>query len=371
MDIRRSTQTDHQAIRNLWEATFTEDGPSFVDHYFNTYKNIEDIIVAYDKDALVGMVHLNPYQIMWRHKLYFSNYVVGVATHQEYRRQGIMRQMLQYVLKEAYEHGEVLQLLMPIDSRYYEQFGYGFVQDMIAYSFKYDSLNRKPAMFPVQELNIDDGAALMGIYHIYKQQLDLNHNRGLRAFNLLLEEMASEGAKAYTVPDGYCLVYDMGEEIFVREAVYNSPDGLMNLIDTVGNIAKGKMIKWQTHTEDPIEHIIPHMVGHKRELIPFMMIRIINVRSFLEDMSMYLDGLILRVTDPVIMENNGIFKVNDGCVERVNDDPHITTDITSLSQWLFGYTSLEKLSYVKTTVSIHKEHLAEILPSVNCFNEYV
>ena len=41
-----------------------------------------------------GMLHLNPYELLVRGKCVDANYIVGVATDEEFRRQGVMRELL-------------------------------------------------------------------------------------------------------------------------------------------------------------------------------------------------------------------------------------------------------------------------------------
>lgn len=360
----------HQ-IRELWESTFTEDGPDFVDHYFNVFKDMSEVMGILEDETLVAMLHLNPYQIMWDGRLYNTTYVVGVATDVKYRRKGYMRQILRHMLVDRFKRGDVLQLLMPIDSRYYEQFGYGFVQDVILYHFTYKNLLREPRQVVAKVLEPEDGVDLMGLYNQYKKQFNLSHNRGLRSFELLMSEVKSEKGHVVMVPDGYVIYYDH-ESVFVREAAYISQEGLANILDHIGQYAKDKRILWQAPIHDPIKHMIPHLEGHERTQKPFMMMRVINVQVFLSHMSHLLEGMVIKVIDDDILENNRTFLIEGGTVGVTDRPPHVTLDSLTLVQWLFGYDELEKLAYTRPRVKIHQELMMDVGPSVtNYFNEFV
>lgn len=73
-----------------------------------------------------GMLHLNPYRLFVRGKEVDAHYIVGVATDEEYRRQGVMRELLADTFHKLRERGEMLTYLMPADRDYYLPFDFRF-----------------------------------------------------------------------------------------------------------------------------------------------------------------------------------------------------------------------------------------------------
>lgn len=406
MKIRRLDKGYQEQVRHLYEKTFVEDGPGFVGHYFDQYLDMDNVIGVFDEkvtgenDAdekviedvqgkslptLRCMLHLNPYQVMWQGQLYKTSYVVAVATDEAYRRKGYMRDLLTWTLRERYEAGEVFSLLMPIDSRYYDQFGYGFIQDVEVYKFYYGNLRRGFRPIPIKELRAEESIELLSIYNQYKSQFNLSHNRGMRALDLLIQEAHSEGGQVVMVPDGYVIYYSReaseGTEasVFVRESCYTSSEGLLNILDYIGSIAGDREIEWQMPSMNPLKHLVPHMSGHSVERKPFIMARIINVYELLVDMAEMIGDCVIKVIDGQIFENNGVYQVNGSQVSKGEEGaneplktPDITIDVESLAQWLFGYESLENLAYVRKSVSIHRDVIYyPELPILTYFNEFV
>lgn len=370
--IRRLDETYKTHIRSLWERTFTEDGPAFVDHYFDVYTSMDQVIGDVEDDELRCMLHLNPYQVMWQGSLYDTSYVVGVATDEAHRRKGYMRKMLQWVLKERYDAGEVFSLLMPINSKYYDQFGFGFVQDVMLYKFKYESLGRDNRSVPYKLIKKGEGIELLNLYNQYKRQFTLQNNRGMHAFEVLLSEVSSEKGQVALVPDGYVIYYPEGETVFVREAVYTTMDGLNNIIDYLGEATGGKVLEWQMPFDSPLEMIVPHMEGTVRVKKPFMMVRIIQVKTFLGDMAMLIGDMVIKVTDNILLENNQTYNISGGQVTTIEKEPDLTIDVESLAQWLFGYESLEALAFVRSSVVLNNNNIYyPEQPIVNYFNEFV
>ncbi|MDF1618330.1 GNAT family N-acetyltransferase [Petrocella sp. FN5] len=353
--IRRLDEREKDKALDLWQETFVEDGPSLVAYYFNTHIHMNQVAGYMEGDNLIAMAHLNPYQLMWQGCLYNVSYVVGVATKQSHRRQGLMRKMMTWLLRERYDAGDVFSVLMPIDSRLYNQFGFGFIQDVALYKFHYQNLNRIIRTVPNEEISVETSIQLLPIYNNYKKTLTLSQNRGMRDFEHLLKEVHSEKGRVVIVPDGYVIYYDF-EDIFVRECIYTSDEGLMNILDYMGSIAGEKSIQWQMPKNNPLKHLIPHMKEHERIEKPFMMARILHVELLFEAMADLLGTCTIKVIDDQILENNHIYRI-DGQVSITHEAPDITVDIESLAQWLFGYDTLESLATIRPKVMIHQYHM--------------
>lgn len=110
-------------IRKLWDEIF-DDRDEFADFYFEQVCAENRILMAKIKDELVGMIHLNPYNVLLDGKKCRCYYIVGVAVKPEYRRQGIMRNMLSRVIEDMKVEGCPFTFLMPEREEYYESFGF-------------------------------------------------------------------------------------------------------------------------------------------------------------------------------------------------------------------------------------------------------
>lgn len=358
-------------IRQLYENSFPEDSQAFVNHYFNVYLDVENVIGQTIDGELVSMVHQNPYQMKWQDKLYEMPYIVAVATHSAHKRKGYMREMLKWMLNDQYKSGITLSLLMPIDSTYYDQFGYGFVQDMLSYKFKADGLELKVQSPPYKILGPDDSIELLNDYNRYKTQFNLSENRGMRALSNMIKEVQAEDGCVVVLPDAYVAYYN-NDEVFVRECAYSSYEGLVNCLKYIVDIAGDKFVEWMAPVDSPLKHLIPHRKGNSRTLKPFMMVRVINVQQILEDMALMLGDSIIKVTDQQIFENNGTYAIRGSDVSRTDEKPDITIDVESLAQWLFAYESLENLAEIRESVTLHREVIYyPELPIKNFFNQYV
>lgn len=73
-----------------------------------------------------GMLHLNPYTLTVRGRDMNAHYIVGVATDEQFRRQGVMRELLAETFSRLRRSGESFTYLMPADENYYLPFDFRF-----------------------------------------------------------------------------------------------------------------------------------------------------------------------------------------------------------------------------------------------------
>ena len=92
------------------------------------------------------------------------------------------------------------------------------------------------------------------------------------------------------------------------------------------------------------------------------MIRVINVVRALEAMRKPAGcDFVIRVTDEMIPENNGTWKVTADAVSQTKEDPDLTVSEKALGQLVSGAISLEEALYRDDTVVIkHREALEKI-----------
>lgn len=110
-------------IRQMWDEIF-DDPDAFADFYFEQKCKDNRILLAYMDEEIVGMIHLNPYDVLNCGELERCYYIVGVAVKPEYRERGIMRAMMKRVIADMKEAGCSFTFLMPEREEYYESLGF-------------------------------------------------------------------------------------------------------------------------------------------------------------------------------------------------------------------------------------------------------
>lgn len=124
MEIRKLSREEHIRTRKLWEAIFSEDTPRFLDYYYTEKTKDNEVYVIEDAGEIVSMIHLNPYRMRVKDQVFLTHYIVAVATEEGHRHRGLMRRLLEHVLKVMEDKGEPFTFLMPAKEEIYQSFGF-------------------------------------------------------------------------------------------------------------------------------------------------------------------------------------------------------------------------------------------------------
>lgn len=112
-------------IYDMWEANFHDPVP-YADFYFENVYGRNQVLLLEEEEAVKGMLHWNPYSMRMKKEDVEANYIVGVATQEEFRRQGVMRKLLEETFLRLREKGQPFTYLMPADENYYLPFDFRF-----------------------------------------------------------------------------------------------------------------------------------------------------------------------------------------------------------------------------------------------------
>lgn len=124
-------------IPAMWQRIF-QDSEGFAEFYFHEICGRNEVLVCEDEDGtLKGMLHMNPYSLLIRGEEIPARYIVGVATDREFRRQGVMRELLTNAMLRLRRRGEVFTYLMPADPAYYLPFGFRYGADWLTVELAY------------------------------------------------------------------------------------------------------------------------------------------------------------------------------------------------------------------------------------------
>ncbi|MDO5014883.1 MAG: GNAT family N-acetyltransferase [Clostridia bacterium] len=123
-DIKYTTANleDKQDLISLWNTVF-EDSIEYIENFMNYNFNSENIIVAKYKEKIVSAYYFIPVNFE-NHSAY---YLYAAATLPEYRKMGIMGELLKYGMNLAQKRKIRFVLLSPANEslyNYYEKFGF-------------------------------------------------------------------------------------------------------------------------------------------------------------------------------------------------------------------------------------------------------
>lgn len=134
--IEFASDNDTKQVRELWDIAFPEE-PDFNNWFFENKYKAEYCLILKEDGIIKAMAQLLPYEIKNVGKV---SYIYGAATNPDYRRQGLMRRLLNRSFEIDRQRGYAASVLIPQNKPlfdFYERLGYKtcfFVKTVVAES---------------------------------------------------------------------------------------------------------------------------------------------------------------------------------------------------------------------------------------------
>lgn len=314
----------------------------------------------------------------------------GVATLPEYRRQGYVRALMSYILKDAYARGDVYSTLYPFSFPYYRKFGYEIAETPYDVSIPMEQMAHYRPFGSVREFVAgDDMAPYRQVYNAYIAQRNFACDRDVATNGRALWEnwlspkhnpgKTREYAYLWRDEDGtpgaFALVHPKGQGheggFQVYDYAYASPRALRGMLGFL-RLLEGQAARIMLRLPDDLSphHLFPEPYNLTVTSVPRGMVRLINVQKALETLGgARLTGEVtIGVTDEMLPENSGVWHVvfADGktTVEKTGHTAEWTVSIGLLSQLVSGVMCFDQATYVHDFgVSPERaEWLAQVFP---------
>lgn len=387
--IRYAREDELNSIKNIWNYCFNDE-ESFVNYYFkNKYKSCNTVVYL-ENNKIISSLQLNNYKININNKTYDTSYVVGVSTFPEGRGRGFMKDIMSFSLNELYNKKHLVSILMPIDFRIYERFGYTNCYDILEYEIDINDIDNFRVSGSFYEANEENINELIEIQNDFLKNNNGNIVRDKDYYKNFLEEVKSENGYIYINDgEGYLTYFINNNEMFVREIYYKNINSLKSMLGFIYNHnTQINKVKITTPINDKIRFILKNPKHIKINLKQFMMGRVINVFEFLKTLNLDNKSLnkdlktIICIKDRFIKENNKLIEIKieknelfiNEIKENYNNKDVDFIDINSFSKLCFSYLDIDELIFnnnlelSKNTIDIFNILFNK---KINYINEYV
>ena len=112
--LARQEKTDTRA---LWEKSFPNDSPAFLDYYYSRKTQTNEILIEEVRGKLAGMLHRNPKLIYLKGAGITAELLCGIAVEKEFRGLGIATSLLSRALRDEAEAQIPFSFLVPVKGR--------------------------------------------------------------------------------------------------------------------------------------------------------------------------------------------------------------------------------------------------------------
>lgn len=388
MKIFYAEDKDKEYIKKLWQYSFTDD-ERYVEYYFKKRYKKENNLLLKDGETIRSSLQINPYKIIFFKSSQMVSYIVGISSLPEDRGKGYTSFLIKETLKHLYSKGEVLSLLMPIDTNIYTRYGFSNICDIAKLTIpldrikKYKSLNSKIIRYENKN-QIND---LIEIYKSSSKDWKIYVDRDEDYYIDFIDEVELEGGLIFieyidNIPNSYMVFYpkyELGKKGYIREILSKNSSGVKSLL----NIAKNHYTQIKECEVDlPKNSTIPYILDNDNKIeykkIPFMMARVVNVSIVLEillkKLKFLVENLKIKITDSIIKENDKVFCITNNLLNIGQTDYDIEIDILDFTSLVSGYMSLDDFLFknsIEIDNKVYKNFKTLLIEGVNYFNDYV
>lgn len=316
--IRLLENQEKEKCRRLYEHCFKEDTEEYIELYFEQLLQENEVVVNEQNGEIVSAIHLIPKVVIAGNVKTNISYIYGVGTWEKYRHKGYVKEMFHAVIKSMFDNMDIFTYLIPSNeenANIYRKYGFEYVMDK--HEMEKPEHRRKSSHSVITRKVEDSDLVKLSIFaqQAVNSKYSISLSKDLEYFRRLKQIVEVEGGSFNIFVNNKVIV---GYRIIIDDEIFEE------VLDS-----SIKNLSW---------------LGKKKK--PYAMARIINIRKILRQLSFKdLKERTIKITDPVIQENNGYFKMqyHYGSVKLEKCDAvsigKVDFDITigELSAHVFGY----------------------------------
>lgn len=332
---------------------------------------------AFDDDGTL-MAHMldNQYESWLDGTLVCNGGIGAVSTLPEYRTDGAVREIFRKLIPAAYADGEVISTLYPFSHAFYRKFGYETVCWKNVYEFSPAVLRGYVFGGKVRQWKTGDPVSeWTKLYNAFASSFNLAISRDDARMGKHLEGVFYKDRKfGYMLwedgrPAAYLIFQDIRHDpqaiLEVQDLAWDGPAGFRAILGFLSRFSADygtirlflpRNIELLSLIRSPLAYDIQKTTDQA------YMIRVINAVMALEAIRKP-EGcsFVIRISDEMIPENNGTWKVTAGGVSPTEEEPDLCVSERALGQLVCGAVSLAEAECQEdTAVQKNREMLEKV-----------
>lgn len=337
-------------ILRIWQECFPSDSREWREMFFDAAYCDDDALTLTDDDGTTASsLLLLPYAMTFHGERVGLAYVYGAGTLRKYRAKGYMGRLMKEAVTEAARRGDTFLCLIPASEslrRYYTRFGLATVgfsaptRFTSAHRFVPEGNYVEAPIDPLQLYADFECLSAMrpcAVQHSRTQFLTVMDDARLSNYPVAAVADSESGrvvAMAWARPE------ESSNVLRVTELMAENTDAAIAALASLRSKCPGRPITLEAMPSDDA------LGGN---LTPGVMVRTVHADSALAIIAASNPKLRLtvRLTDPLLEHNTGIYRLADGSVEMLTEAPRqIDLDVTPevLTSLMFSSTAMADIT---------------------------
>lgn len=322
-------------IRELWQLCFHDD-ERFVDLLFGRLYRDENALCLEERGVVTSALQMLPYRLVYGTSMPGVSYISGAATRPEYRNRGLMSRLLRDAFETMRSRAIPLSALIPAEPWLYDYYavqGYAPVFYRSEMDFtavhRFDGAGYRRVTLPLDKLYRFFDTCLR------RRSCCMVHERN--DFEVICSDIRLDGGEVVALAD------EVEELSALAFAVPHDGRTVVKELLAVDDTAREAALHEVSRVFPDAPVVVLTPPGEGRGTLQRMgMMRIVDVSAMLSIVAQNYPALraVVRVTDPILPANNGLYRLVDGGCRQDSADCGTMCDldvgVAELAVILFG-----------------------------------
>lgn len=268
---------DVQQVYDIWKKVFAFDDGGFTDYFFKHGFDIKTTLCLKEDNIIKSIGSYSSHNYMLNNRIVKASLIYGVATLEEYRHQGYMKQIMKAML-EVLGHRELVTFIQAYSPNLYTPYGF----ETIYYRKSYELLKSNTTSYSTNGCTKSfSGEELLRVYAKFASKFNGYMIRDEAYFNNYRQEVEAQNGYIIGVRDknhqlkGYACIYDKKDHIEIEELVYLDIQSVLKIVSLALKL-KDKVIMHSSSNE----HLEKLFKSSKVETYDYTMAKINNYSLF-------------------------------------------------------------------------------------------
>lgn len=230
--IRYAKQKDKEELLALCLSSLPMKEKPYLEYYFDQMFKEGDALISEMDNKLISQIHLKEHVLTVKGKRLKVSYLFGIATHYDYRKRGIMRDLMEMIIDDC-SCNHLLTFLEASNPRMFERFGFEVVSERKRYIVYAKELLK----YNVQGVSETYQAKeLSELYKAFAKHFDCYYERDEKYYQHYINMAKHKGSRICVYRDvnhqakGYALFDELDDGIEIREIIYEDTKTLCRLL---------------------------------------------------------------------------------------------------------------------------------------------
>lgn len=230
--IRYARKKDREELLELCLNSMAMKEKAYLEYYFHNIFTDGSALISELDNKLISQIHVNSHVLQFKKKRLEVSYLSAIATHYDYRKRGIMRDLMEILLEDC-SNNHLLTFMEASNPRLFERYGFEVICERKRYTIyaremlKYSSKNVSEEVDPEE---------LSTIYHRFASRFDCYYDRDDEYYRNLLAFAHYKGSHVCVYRDengeakGYAFYEELEDGVEIKEIIYEDTKSLCRMI---------------------------------------------------------------------------------------------------------------------------------------------